>query len=90
MSYLNRLPVDAIKIDRSFVEALGESESAASVIKAILAVAQSMGLATVAEGVETEEQCRAVFALGCRFVQGNLFSSSRPPSTLLPLLTAEL
>ena len=90
LSYLNRLPVDAIKIDRSFVEALGESESAASVIKAILAVAQSMGLATVAEGVETEEQCRAVFALGCRFVQGNLFSSSRPPSTLLPLLTAEL
>ena len=87
LSYLNRLPVDVIKIDRSFVEALGESESAASVIKAILAVARSMDLSVVAEGVETDAQCRAVFELGGRYVQGNLFSPPRPPAALLPLLS---
>ena len=90
LSYLNRLPVDAIKIDRSFVEALGQSESAASVIKAILAVARSMDLTVVAEGVETDAQCRAVFDLGCRYVQGNLFSRPCPPSELLALFNGGL
>ncbi len=89
LAYLSKLPVDEIKIDRTFVKELGDDPSAASLIKAVVYIASSLGITTVAEGVETEEQSRQVSALGVREVQGFLYS--RPvPADELPTVLARL
>ena len=69
---LNRLPIDRIKIDRSFVNGL---PGHAAITKAIVTLAQSLGLATIAEGVETEAQRSFLVALGCEELQGELFGA---------------
>jgi EAL domain-containing protein (putative c-di-GMP-specific phosphodiesterase class I) len=69
---LNRLPIDRIKIDRSFVNGL---PGHAAITKAIVTLAQSLGLATIAEGVETEAQRGFLVALGCEELQGELFGA---------------
>lgn len=71
---LRRLHIDELKIDRPFVEALPDSEEAAGVISTIVAMAEALDLDVVAEGVETEEQARALVRLGCRTGQGFLYS----------------
>ena len=75
---LRRLPVDQLKIDRAFVTALDrpDARQATAMVTAIVEIAGAFGLTTVAEGVETEEQRRAVVALGCDAIQG--FHESRP------------
>ena len=78
LSYLRRFPFDKIKIDRSFVVDLAQGDSAACIIKAISTLAVGLGMSTIAEGVETLEQLRAVQAAGCDEVQGYLFSRPRP------------
>jgi len=74
---LNRLPIDRIKIDRSFVYGLPEHAGNAAIAKAIVMLAQSLGLATIAEGVETEAQRGFLVALGCEELQGQLFGAPR-------------
>jgi diguanylate cyclase (GGDEF)-like protein/PAS domain S-box-containing protein len=76
LSYLNRLAVDVIKIDRSFVSELTSSADKADLIRSILRLASDLGLQVVAEGVETAEQRERLEQLDCRLMQG--FEFSRP------------
>jgi EAL domain-containing protein (putative c-di-GMP-specific phosphodiesterase class I) len=74
LSYLKRLPVGLLKIDRSFVEAIGQDAEDEVLVSGIVYVASGLGLSVVAEGVETSEQLARVKSLGCELGQGNLFS----------------
>jgi predicted signal transduction protein with EAL and GGDEF domain len=74
MSALGTLPTDALKIDRSFVLECANGATSRSVVEAIVSMAHVLGKVTVAEGVETVEQVRALRELGCDFAQGYLFS----------------
>lgn len=73
LATLDQLPLDAVKIDRSFVERMVENRYQAALIKATLDVAGALGLDVVAEGVETEEQANMLRLAGCRLAQGWLF-----------------
>jgi len=74
LSRVNTLPLDTIKIDRSFVTDLGRSSGARSVVETIIALAEKLGMATIAEGVETPLQADELVALGCTIAQGYLFA----------------
>lgn len=78
LSYLTRFPVDALKIDRSFVCELEPGNNTEAVVKAILAVGESLALRVVAEGVETEAQRDTLSALGSKQMQGYLFCRPLP------------
>jgi len=80
MSILRQLPVDVMKIDRSFVVGLGIDDGAMAVARAIVALARSLHLQLVAEGVETEAQAEVLRAMGCDELQGYLFSRALPPA----------
>lgn len=82
LSYVQRLPVSKLKIDRSFVSQLGSSREAEAIILATLAMAKSLGLEVVAEGVETEAQSRQLLQLGCAQQQGYLFTPALPAAAL--------
>ncbi len=84
LSYLHQFPIHALKIDRSFVSDLGvgRHSGSAAVVRAIGALAQSMNLEVIAEGIETSVQRAAVEELGCRIGQGFLFSQPRPASEI--------
>ncbi len=84
LSYLHTYPISAIKIDRSFVKALGEKKSAAAIIRAIITLASALGMSTVAEGVETSEQYEQLTSLGCTEVQGYYISPPKAGSEILP------
>jgi diguanylate cyclase (GGDEF)-like protein/PAS domain S-box-containing protein len=73
LSYLRRLPVDALKIDQSFIAELSTTGTSLPLIQTIIVLAHNMGLAVVAEGVETREQFELLRAVGCDKVQGHLF-----------------
>jgi len=70
LSYLSRYPFDVIKIDRSFVSALGTEESADAIVRTIIDLGNGLGMRVVAEGVETVEQARYLSAAGCDELQG--------------------
>jgi diguanylate cyclase (GGDEF)-like protein/PAS domain S-box-containing protein len=74
LSYLLRFPADTLKIDRSFMWAMGDGGRHAQIVRTIVVLAHSLQMAVVAEGVETEEQRRQLVALECRYGQGYLFS----------------
>jgi diguanylate cyclase (GGDEF)-like protein len=78
MSYLKRLPVDAIKIDQSFVRDMLHNPADTAIVEAMLAVAASFHLGVIAEGVETEEQLSCLSNLGCAIFQGYFFSRPVP------------
>jgi diguanylate cyclase (GGDEF)-like protein len=80
LAYLKRLPIDKIKIDRSFVSDLPSDRSDSAIIAAAASMAGVLGLRVVAEGVETEVQRQAVSALGCDMAQGYLFSRPLDPA----------
>jgi diguanylate cyclase (GGDEF)-like protein len=86
LSYLSRFPLDELKIDRSFVIELDKSESDASLVVAIIAMARSMNLRLVAEGVETREQYEFLTGNGAHVIQGYLFSKPVPADELQVLL----
>ncbi len=78
-----------MKIDRSFVNNLGTGRNATAIIKAIVALASGMGMATVAEGVETKEQLEQLTDLGCHEVQGYLMSKPKAAGDILPPVRSE-
>jgi len=82
LSYLRRLPVDYLKIDRSFIERLGEDPKDTEIVSGTIVLAHALGLKAVAEGVETPEQSQRLLELGCDLAQGNHFSK--------PLTAADL
>lgn len=86
LSYLQRLPVHVLKIDQSFVGMLGESESSTAIVRTVVALAQSLKLKTIAEGVETPEQLALLHQLGCDYAQGYLFSKPKPAAEITRLL----
>ena len=82
LSYLHRLPIDSIKIDRSFIDGLPEDHGSARVLEAIVGLARAFGIHTTAEGVETREQLDAVRAAGCDSAQGYLLARPGPADEL--------
>ncbi|WP_332641891.1 putative bifunctional diguanylate cyclase/phosphodiesterase [Aeromicrobium sp.] len=86
LSYLKRFPVDALKVDRSFVSGLGSNPEDRAIVQSVIALAQSLGIATIAEGVETTRQLEVLRELGCSSVQGFLFSRPLPPQDLTALV----
>jgi len=78
LSALKQLPVDGLKIDRSFVSDLTSDASAATITSGLIAIANGLGLATIAEGVEVVEQMQLLRGQGCRRMQGYLFAKPIP------------
>ena len=82
LSYLLSFPFQQLKIDKSFIWAMGTDTSAKAIVEAVLVMARAMRLDVVAEGVETEAQMIAIRALGCGFVQGFLLGRPESPETI--------
>lgn len=80
MSY----PIQSLKIDRSFVDGLGENANRAAIVKTITTLASSLGMSTTAEGVETAQQLALLRELGCTEAQGYYFSKPKPAAEILP------
>ena len=78
LSYLSKLPVDTLKIDRSFVIEMTQSPAGLALVSMVINLAHSLRLKVVAEGVETEEQRRLLHLLNCDELQGFLFSKAVP------------
>ncbi|RYE74351.1 MAG: EAL domain-containing protein, partial [Hyphomicrobiales bacterium] len=89
LSYLRSFPFDKIKIDRSFMRDLERKGDSLAIIKAVIGLGHSLGMATTAEGIETEEQLAAVREQGCNEVQGFLFSPPIDAREVIDLLKAE-
>ena len=85
LSYLKHLPIDTLKIDRAFVRDMATDSNDAAIVSAIIGIARSLGLHTVAEGVETQQQLECLRKLGCKTAQGFYFSRplSAPASRML-------
>ena len=86
LSYLQRFPLDKLKIDRSFVLALGNSANGGVIIQAIVALGRALGLSVLVEGVETEQQRVLLRLAGCDEMQGFLFARPAPAQTIDRLL----
>jgi EAL domain-containing protein (putative c-di-GMP-specific phosphodiesterase class I) len=90
LSYLKRFPIDVLKIDQSFTFEVTSDEGAASITRAIIAMARSLNMTTVAEGVETRKQLEFLGALGCDVMQGFHISRPLPVDQITALLDAAL
>ena len=87
MSYLKRLPIDTLKIDRSFVNELPKNNNDLAIATAIVALGHSLGLTVVAEGIETEAQADALLNLGCDIGQGYLYAKPMPADRITQYLS---
>src|SRR6266536_1091351 len=89
LSYLRRLPVDVLKIDKAFVDEVASSPDAAALTQAIINLATTFGLATVAEGIEQPDQLQRLRELGCQHGQGYYFAKPLDEEQLAALLDAQ-
>ncbi|MEZ5075880.1 MAG: EAL domain-containing protein [Solirubrobacterales bacterium] len=88
LAYLNRFPFHALKIDRSFIDALGIEQERTAIVEAIIGMARALSLDVIAEGVESEVQLAELQRLGCDFGQGHLFHPALPAERIGELLAA--
>lgn len=86
LAYLKRLPVNKLKIDQSFVRGLPENDEDAAIVQAIIALAHSMKMESIAEGVETEEEKAFLIRNGCVNIQGYLYGRPMPASGMVQML----
>jgi diguanylate cyclase (GGDEF)-like protein len=86
LSYLKRFPINTVKIDQGFVIDMEHDSSSHAIVSAIITLAHTLGMSVVAEGVETETQCRELSALGCDACQGHYFAYPMPAVELGALL----
>ena len=89
LAYLQRLPIDVLKIDRAFARGLGRDNNDAGIVQMILTLAHLLDLDTIAEGVETSEQVAVLRRLGCRMGQGYFFSAGVPAAQAEGLLASD-
>jgi EAL domain-containing protein (putative c-di-GMP-specific phosphodiesterase class I) len=88
LRYLQQLPMDTLKIDRLFVQRMGQREDSLAIVQTVLNLAMCLGLAAVAEGVETRQQLERLREPGCHRVQGFLISEAVAPDEARALLDA--
>ena len=86
LSYVKTLPIDVLKVDRAFVQGLGDGGPRDAVAETLFRLGSRLGVETVAEGVETPEQLTAVRAFGAQFAQGFLFARPMSPDDLIELV----
>lgn len=86
LNYLHRLPFDSLKIDRSFISAVGENGENSEILITILSLAKNLNLRVIAEGIETETQLSLLQTLGCHYGQGYLMSKPLPKEELEKLI----
>jgi diguanylate cyclase (GGDEF)-like protein len=86
LTYLGRLPLDGIKVDRSFVGKMGADERQSQLVRTIVTLIRNLGLEPIAEGVETDHQANLLREMGCAFAQGFVFSRPVPPRKIDELL----
>jgi diguanylate cyclase (GGDEF)-like protein len=89
LSYLHRFPFDKIKIDRSFVSELGKRDDSVAIVRAVISLAKALGIATVAEGVESEDQFDCLRTEGCDQIQGYLISRPMPAEQVSTFLAED-
>lgn len=89
LAYLQRIPFDKIKIDRSFIKNIADKDGSLAIVQAIVIIAESRNIATVAEGVETEQQLELIGMLRCTEMQGFLFSRPVTAQNLLQLFSPD-
>ena len=87
-TYLCRFPIDTLKIDRSFVVNMQDSDRTMNMVRALITLAQSLGMDVIAEGIETEQQLRVLRELGCHNGQGYYFANPLDLNTALSFLQA--
>jgi EAL domain-containing protein (putative c-di-GMP-specific phosphodiesterase class I) len=88
LSYLKRFPFDAVKVDRAFVDGLGIDPHDSALVRAIVAMADALGLEVTAEGVETHDQLAILKRLGCPLAQGFYLARPMPAQALSELVIA--
>ncbi len=88
LSYLRRFPFDKIKIDRSFVDGITETDGSSAIVQAVINIASAQNMTTTAEGIETEQQREMLCDLGCTEMQGFLFSRPLQVAALRALLSS--
>ncbi len=87
LSYLRRLPIDNLKIDRSFVNSLNSDSESLEIVKTIITLAHTLDMDAIAEGVETIEQVKQLRALNCEYAQGYLFAKPLPAKEILLIIS---
>jgi diguanylate cyclase (GGDEF)-like protein len=90
LAYLQKLPIDVLKIDRSFVTGMLEDCDKVSIVRAILSLAQALGMKTTAEGIETSELAQTLTALGCTYGQGYLYAKPLEADAAYAMIAAEV
>jgi EAL domain-containing protein (putative c-di-GMP-specific phosphodiesterase class I) len=88
LSYLSRLPIDRLKVDRSFVERMTGDKRDAGIVQTVVSLAHGLGLGVIAEGVETEEQLLMLAQMQCDEAQGYLLGKPASAERVLAMLVA--
>ena len=87
LAYLHKMPVDVLKIDRSFVSCMADSEKHKAIVRTIVTLASSLNLQVVAEGIETPEQLAILSHMGCQMGQGFFFAKPAPANEATKMIS---
>ena len=90
LALLKHLPVDELKVDRSFVAGLGRDPQDSPIVSTVVGLAEALGLVAIAEGVETKAQVEELHRIGCRYAQGFYFARPQSAEQVTPLLGGRL